>query len=706
MNMKTTFKIFVLALALGLSVVPATAQEILTPFRTTTEKAPVTKGVAEARFLPFFDDFSQSNLYPDSTKWTDNAVMVNDGFPLCPPNRNGATFDVLDANGRVYSYAISNPFVSEYLTSVRIRLDSIMEPEPRALTPADSVYLSFYYQPQGNGNAPEEQDSLVLQFGLTTERQEFLFLDYQTYSIDDVFAELQVDTLFPGDTIWASVGCQEGMFTIVTDTLTSSMEGSISVPCDSVFTTVADTTWYHIWSVAGERLDAFMAENDDHLFKQVMIPILDAKYFKDNFYFRFYNYASIVNNSLPANRSNEDNWNIDFVYLNYNRSVNDTYYPMVTFSGQKPSFFNRYQSIPYRQYRNNPNSSMRESLSIDIANLDAVDHDINYYYKVDQIGGNQHYMRVLDPVTIRPYDEFGYLECPEYGESPACPYVGELFAMDMWIDSASFQISHYLYDSAVNPPLADSMKYRVGLYNYYAYDDGIPELGYGVSNAGGKFAVRFDISDYDTIQGVQLLFNHTLKDANDKYFDIMVCKDENGKPGDTLYTMKNQRPQWQEQPYRFTYYKFDRVVATANSFYIGIQQSSNSLINIGLDASIDNQQYNFVNTNGSWQPSNMHGSLMIRPVVGASYYIGVEENGPSTGSGALTVYPNPASDMLHLEGDFEGGQVSLFDLTGRRVYQGEYQHNIAVSNLNDGMYFIQVVTPEGQVMNQKLIISK
>ena len=131
MNMKTTFKIFVLALALGLSVVPATAQEILTPFRTTTDKAPVTKGVAEARFLPFFDDFSQSNLYPDSTKWTDNAVMVNDGFPLCPPNRNGATFDVLDANGRVYSYAISNPFVSEYLTSVRIRLDSIMEPEPR-----------------------------------------------------------------------------------------------------------------------------------------------------------------------------------------------------------------------------------------------------------------------------------------------------------------------------------------------------------------------------------------------------------------------------------------------------------------------------------------------------------------------------------------------------------------------------------------------
>ena len=706
MNMKTTFKIFVLALALGFYAIPAVAQEVLTPFRATTEKAPVARGVAEARFLPFFDDFSQSNLYPDSTKWTDNNVMVNDGFPVCPPNRNGATFDVLDANGRVYNYAISNPFVSEYLTSVRLRLDSIMEPTPRALTPADSVYLSFYYQPQGNGNAPEPQDSLVLQFGLTIERQEFLFLDYQTYSIDDIFAELQVDTLFPGDTIWASVGCQDGMYTIVTDTLTSDMQGSVSVPCDSVFTTVADTTWYHIWSVPGQKLETFLDENDGQHFKQVMIPIRDAKYFKDNFYFRFYNYASIVNSSLPANRSNEDNWNIDFVYLDCNRSADDTHYPMVTFTGQKPSFFNRYQSIPYRQYRNSPTSALRESLSVDIANLDEVEHEINYYYKVDQVAGSQHYTHVLDPVTVQPYSENGYLECPEYGESPACPYVGELFAMDMWIDSASFQISHYLYDSTANPPLVDSMKYRIGMYNYYAYDDGIPELGYGVSNAGGKFAVRFDISDYDTIQGVQLLFNHTLNDANNRYFNIVVWKDENGKPGDTLFTMKNQIPQWQEQPYRFTYYKFNRPVVTASAYYIGIEQTTNYLINIGLDASIDNQQYNFVNTNGSWQPSSMSGSLMIRPVVGASYYIGVEENGSASDSETLTVYPNPASDMLHLEGDFENGQVSLFDLTGRKVYQGMYQHNIAVDNLNNGMYFIQVVTAEGQVINQKFIISK
>jgi hypothetical protein len=704
MNLKTSFKALVLMMAIGLMASPAIAQEILTPFGTT-EKVPTRKGVAEARFLPFFDDFSHSNTYPDSTKWTDNNVLVNDGFPLCPPSRKGATFDVLDADGKVYSYAISNAFIAEYLTSVRIRLDSIMEPEPRALTPADSIYLSFYYQPQGNGNSPEEQDSLVLQFGTTTERQEFLFLDYQSYDIADIFAEMQVDTLFPGDTIWASVGCQPGLFALVTDTLTPMTQGSIAVPCDSVFTTVADTTWYHIWSVPGQTLEDFMAENDGQYFKQVMIPITDLKYFRNDFYFRFYNYASIVGSSLPSNRSNEDNWSIDFVYLNINRTIDDTDYPMLTFSGQQPSFFNRYQSIPYRQYRINPYTFTREYLDIDVANLDGIDHEANYYYTVQKIGGGQHYTRTVSPTTIPPYKTNGYLQCSEY-ESPACPNVGELFAISLDYDSVSYQISHYLYDSTANPPLVDSMVYRIGMYNYYAYDDGIPELGFGVRPAGGRFAVRFDVADFDTIQGVQLLFNHTLNDANNKYFDIVIWKDANGKPGEELYRLENQRPQWQDQIYRFSYYKFDKTVALAGAFYIGIEQRSDDLINIGFDTSIDNIDYNFVNTNGSWQQSSKHGSLMIRPVVGASYFIGVEENGHSTGSGAFVVYPNPVSNILHIESDIDGGQLSIYDLMGRMVYQSEYQTEVPVSQLNDGLYSLSIITSEGQVINQKFIIRK
>jgi hypothetical protein len=247
------------------------------------------------------------------------------------------------------------------------------------------------------------------------------------------------------------------------------------------------------------------------------------------------------------------------------------------------------------------------------------------------------------------------------------------------------------------------MVYHMGMYNYYAYDDGIPELGYGVSNAGGKFAVRFDINDYDTIQGVQLLFNHTLNDANNNYFDIVVWKDENGKPGAEIYRLSDQRPQWQDQIYRFSYYKFDQTVALAGTFYIGIEQSTGSLINIGRDTSNDNSQYNYVNVNGSWQPSSKHGSLMIRPVVGPSYFIGVQENSKAP---ALQLYPNPVCNTLHIEGNVSGGQVSIYDLTGRMVHQGEFQPEIPVDQLHDGLYFLKVITNEGQVINQKFIIRK
>ena len=703
--MKTNFKILILALVLGLGNF-ANAQEVLTGFYRGNAPQKSRYINETGLFLPFFDNFSHSTLYPDSTKWTDNNAFVNDGFPMNPPSHNAVTLDVLDANGRIYDYAISNPFVAEYLTSARIRLDSILEPEPRLLTPADSLYFSFWYQPQGYGMTPESQDSLVLQFGTATEHPQFLYIDYENYSIADIFAEMHVDTLFPGDTVWAMQGCIPGMFGIITDTLTPATQGMIAIPCDSIFTTVADTTWYQVWSTPGQTLQSFMEENNGQSFRQVMIPIRDMRYFTDHFYFRFYNYASIENNSEPANRSNEDIWNIDLVYLNINRNINDTHYPSITFSGQRPTFLNRYIAMPYRQYRANPNSAIRESLELGIANLDGEAHEANYFYSVKQIAGNQHYTRHVDPVMVQPYQESGYLTCPPSGESPACPFVGELFAMSMAYDTVSFEIKHYIYDSTCTPPLVDSMVYRQGFYNYYAYDDGIPEMGYGVRPAGGRFAIKFELAEFDTIQGVQLLFNHTLNDANNKYFDIVVWKDENGRPGDEVYRLTNQHPQWEEQIYRFHYYKFDETVAFAGSFFIGLEQKNDALINIGFDASNDHSQYTYFNAHGSWQPSEKHGTLMIRPVVGASYYIGINENEVSAQT--LQLFPNPVNNILNINisEDFKIIQTCIFDMTGRKVYQGAFEPQVSVSNLNDGLYFISLTTVEGQVINQKFIIRK
>lgn len=575
--------------------------------------------------LPFYDDFSSSNIYPDSTKWMDRNAYINSGFPLNPVTRNAATLDVLDEYGEVYDYAISNPFIAEYLSSTTIRLDSVFEPTPKALTPADSLYFSFFYQPQGNGNPPENPDSLVLEFGFLEE---------------------------------------------------------------------LDTIWNHVWSIPGRTLSQFLQENDNNYFKQVMIPITDPKYFTSNFFFRFYNYASIVSQSQPNSRSNEDNWNIDVVYLNYERSIHDTSYPKICFTGQAPSFLNRYQSMPYKHYRANPTASIAENPLLHFSNLDNQNHTLKYSYTVEQVNGVQSYAYVNDdPIEI---DSATYCE-------PYSTTVYKLFAIDYDRDTTFFIIRHYISDSTVNPPMVDSLVYTQGFYNYFAYDDGTPELGYGVEPSGGAFAVRFDLNELDTLRGVQILFNHTLNDANYNYFDIVVWKDNDGKPGDEVYRLSNLKPRWEDHIYQFSYYKFDRLVKLNGTFYIGIVQQSSGLINIGFDSSRDNSQYNFYNDDGSWHQSLMAGSIMLRPVVGGDYYIDVDEIAATS---QVRVYPNPASSTIHIDGLDNGASINLYDITGRMVMHSTFTGELSVSQLTSGLYLLNITTTDGIVINKKIMVNQ
>ena len=601
------------------------AQEYLTGFNHNVVPATVKARDLQVQTLPFYDDFSGSHIYPDSTRWIDRNVYVNSGFPRNPITRNAATLDVLDANGRVYSYAISNPFIAEYLSSTTIRLDSVFEPEPKALTPADSLYFSFFYQPQGNGNPPEGQDSLVLEFG-------------------------QLNGL--------------------------------------------DTVWNHIWSTPGETLSHFLQENDSNYFKQVMIPITDLKYFTSNFFFRFYNYASIVNQSQPASRGNEDNWNIDVVYLNYNRSFDDPSYPKISFTGQVPSFLKRYTIMPYKHYRANPTSNMTEEYELHVSNLDNQQHTLKHRYILEQVNGSQAYTYPSTHAFDVPSMTYSFTR-----EA----FVYQPFSLDYDRDTTSYIIRQYVSDSTCNPPMVDSMVYHQGFYNYFAYDDGIPEVGYGVEPAEGAFAVRFELSGLDTIRGVQLLFNHTLNDANSNYFDIAIWKDNNGKPGDEVFRLSNQKPRWDDQIYRFVYYRFNKLIKLNGVFYIGIVQQNNGVINIGFDTSRDNSQQNFYNVSGSWQQSTKPGSIMIRPVVGGNYYIGVDETSLDT---QVSVYPNPATSTIHIDGVNDGTAIAVYDITGRKVMHEAFTNKLMIGHLSNGLYLLNITTADGTVISKKIMVNR
>lgn len=152
----------ILFVLLFFSCFTATAQEMVAPLRYNAAAArqaekPSKSGLLKttANVLPFFEDFTGKDIFPDATRWVEHQVYVNNTMASGMVSRGVATFDALDAKGRPYD--TTSAFVLRYadsLTSQPFDLSTFV--------PGDSIYLSFFFQPQGIGFSPETSDSLIL----------------------------------------------------------------------------------------------------------------------------------------------------------------------------------------------------------------------------------------------------------------------------------------------------------------------------------------------------------------------------------------------------------------------------------------------------------------------------------------------------------------------------------------------------------------
>lgn len=106
--------------------------------------------------IKFAPDIFRARL-SQGTNWTDNYAYWNTHMPILPPTIGVATLDGLNEFGLPYNkMSPTTKGVADFLTSKPINLSG--------LSVADSVYLSFYYQPQGLGDWPNRNDSLILEF--------------------------------------------------------------------------------------------------------------------------------------------------------------------------------------------------------------------------------------------------------------------------------------------------------------------------------------------------------------------------------------------------------------------------------------------------------------------------------------------------------------------------------------------------------------
>lgn len=659
--------------------------------------------------LPFFDDFKQEGIFPDTSRWIDANVYINSSFAKFPPSWGVATFDAVDATGKINPEPNSEQFLSDFLTSKPIRLDSVFDPIPRALSPADSVYFSFYYQPQGVGNDPQPKDSLVLEFGYYSGDPVFSYIDST-----EIFVA-PGDTIFPGEIIYSP--CDPEWGTVITETLYPY--DIVKLPCDSVFIP-PPTLWKHVWNSEGMTLDEFLEVNDSSYFIQVMIPLLDTNLFQNGFQFRFYNYASISNDNLQSWQSNCDYWNIDYILLDADRGFDQTSHRDITFVGTAPSFLKEFTSMPFAQYRDDPTGAISGGFEMYISNLDNGNQTAEYSYEVKNDAGGSVYTYSGGVGDLFPFEDNGYTEIPFF----AFPPVEGIFPPFGSRDSAYFDITHYLVGTDPQLNLGDTIKSRQKFYNYYAYDDGTPEFGYGLTPAGSMLAYQFTLSKRDTLRAVQMFFNKTLTNANEQYFSLAVWKDLNGAPGDLAYIQDREKPVFGDSLFQFITYHLDTAVPVFGTFYIGWIQETGHNLNVGFDANNNAGTHIFYNTDGNWTNTSFSGSLLIRPVMGKKL-----KETPVLKSAEVDifdVYPNPNQtgkisfkflqypkynatpyEVGLKEEVLQKMQILIFNLMGQKVYSSAYQPEIDLSGLNEGIYLVRIIDNyHHQTMTEKLVIAK
>jgi hypothetical protein len=145
-----------------------------------------------------------------------------------------------------------------------------------------------------------------------------------------------------------------------------------------------------------------------------------------------------------------------------------------------------------------------------------------------------------------------------------------------------------------------------------------------------------------------------------------------------------------------TYYASNNLefIRTSDTWFNdGWQQSSQyeSFYNADNNKSLENT-YTWNNTSNIW----------VKQQASTYYYsAGIINENPSHEIQTLSVYPNPASSELHLNGLIQNSRITIVSVDGKTVFSKQHSgKTIDVTSLPDGIYFMQITSKDGKSVHK------
>lgn len=376
----------------------------------------------------------------------------------------------------------------------------------------------------------------------------------------------------------------------------------------------------------------------------------------------------------------------------------------------------KYHSMPFSQYNEDYVYAMIDTIENQITNLDKESYNMTYKYRVTNELGGLIYEYNAGSFAINPYADAGYITHPPFAKPPTA-----FFFPIGTADSAEYTVTHFI-SSDENLPFKgnDTTTFSQKFYNYYAYDNGTPENGYGVEgDDNGMVAIKFALNKADTLRGINLYFNEILNPSADQSFYLKVWNHGDRTPGSVVYEQYEMRP---EKPdYRNTFHTFileEPVIINQTNFpnlifYVGWQKDNDDeILNIGYDRSRDSKGNTFYNVNNIWYNSMQAGTVMVRPLLGKELAANTGIESTSKREVSFSIFPNPVNgDKIHFTFDQTNnsgiGVIIIRNAQGRVIREiSASTTELEISNLPSGMYLAQLMVNSELLTTTKFIISK